>query len=191
MAFESVADWAGSTDAARTSLLILWTSARPAAPDAVFDDRLRQVVERPGSPPVAVMSDCEDPGLIAQVIAGGARAFLPTGSMGLAVASKVLELVRSGGTFIPASTLMGAPASNGHAPAVSEASLLLSPRQLEVAKAMSMGLSNKMIAHELAMSEGTVKVHVKHIMRKLNARNRTEVAIRIRETDGGLAGAPV
>ncbi len=38
-------------------------------------------------------------------------------------------------------------------------------------------MANKQIAYELSMSEHTVKVHLRHIMRKLNARNRTEVAV--------------
>ena len=37
--------------------------------------------------------------------------------------------------------------------------------------------ANKQIAYELNMSEHTVKVHLRHIMRKLKARNRTEVAV--------------
>jgi DNA-binding NarL/FixJ family response regulator len=39
------------------------------------------------------------------------------------------------------------------------------------------GKANKQIAYELNMREGTVKVHIRNIMRKLKAKNRTEVAI--------------
>lgn len=39
------------------------------------------------------------------------------------------------------------------------------------------GLSNKLIARELDIAEGTVKVHVKHILRKLNLRSRVEAAV--------------
>ncbi|MGC2315319.1 MAG: LuxR C-terminal-related transcriptional regulator, partial [Bradyrhizobium sp.] len=39
------------------------------------------------------------------------------------------------------------------------------------------GFANKQIAHRLKMSENTVKVHLRHIMKKLNVRNRTEIAI--------------
>ena len=44
-------------------------------------------------------------------------------------------------------------------------------------QALKQGKANKLIAHELNMREGTVKVHVRNIMRKLHAKNRTEVAI--------------
>jgi DNA-binding NarL/FixJ family response regulator len=46
-----------------------------------------------------------------------------------------------------------------------------------VVGALCQGMANKRIAFELKMSEHTVKVHLRHIMRKLKARNRTEVAV--------------
>ena len=52
----------------------------------------------------------------------------------------------------------------------------LSPRQVLVARALRKGTPNKMIAYDLNMCESTVKVHVRHIMRKLKAKNRTQVA---------------
>lgn len=38
-------------------------------------------------------------------------------------------------------------------------------------------MSNKLIARELDIAEGTVKVHVKHLLRKLNLRSRVEAAV--------------
>ncbi len=52
----------------------------------------------------------------------------------------------------------------------------LSPRQILVAKALRQGTPNKVIAYDLNMCESTVKVHVRHIMKKLKAKNRTQVA---------------
>jgi DNA-binding NarL/FixJ family response regulator len=56
-------------------------------------------------------------------------------------------------------------------------SALLTERQMEVVEEIRHGKANKQIAYELKMSEHTVKVHLRHIMRKLKARNRTEVAV--------------
>ena len=39
------------------------------------------------------------------------------------------------------------------------------------------GKQNKTIAYDLDMCESTVKVHIRHIMKKLNARNRTQVVL--------------
>jgi DNA-binding NarL/FixJ family response regulator len=53
----------------------------------------------------------------------------------------------------------------------------LTARQGAVLKLLSRGNSNKVIARRLAMSEGTVKFHVRQIMRKFGVTNRTQVAV--------------
>jgi LuxR family transcriptional regulator, maltose regulon positive regulatory protein len=55
---------------------------------------------------------------------------------------------------------------------------VLTPRELEVVALISEGLSNLEIARTLWISESTAKVHVRHILRKLGVRTRTEAAIR-------------
>lgn len=49
------------------------------------------------------------------------------------------------------------------------------PREVEVLPRLKEGKFNKTIAYELNIAESTVKIHVRHIMRKLNALNRTQV----------------
>ncbi len=53
----------------------------------------------------------------------------------------------------------------------------LTPRELEILQCIAGGLSNKMIAQALAITEGTVKLHVKAILRKLGMRSRVEAAV--------------
>ena len=53
---------------------------------------------------------------------------------------------------------------------------MFTARQAAVIGALRQGKQNKIIAYELNMRESTVKVHVRNIMKKLNATNRTEVA---------------
>ena len=53
----------------------------------------------------------------------------------------------------------------------------LTGREREVQVLLTNGMSNKMIAQELDICEGTVKIHVKNLMRKLHARSRLEVAV--------------
>lgn len=55
--------------------------------------------------------------------------------------------------------------------------LKLSDRESEVLAALKRGLPNKMIAHEMDLSENTVKIHVRNIMRKLGVTNRTMAAL--------------
>jgi two-component system nitrate/nitrite response regulator NarL len=54
---------------------------------------------------------------------------------------------------------------------------LLTPREVEILECMADGSSNKMIARALAITDGTVKLHVKAILRKLGMRSRVEAAV--------------
>jgi LuxR family transcriptional regulator, regulator of acetate metabolism len=63
---------------------------------------------------------------------------------------------------------------------------LLTKREREVLEQMMLGLNNAAIAERLVIGEGTVKSHVKHILRKLGAVNRTEAISRY--LDGGAGG---
>ncbi|MCT7358868.1 two-component system response regulator NarL [Thalassolituus pacificus] len=64
-------------------------------------------------------------------------------------------------------------------PAVRPASELdaLTGREVEILECIAKGMSNKVIARELDISDGTVKVHVKHLLKKLGLRSRVEAAV--------------
>jgi DNA-binding NarL/FixJ family response regulator len=53
----------------------------------------------------------------------------------------------------------------------------LTPRELEVLQLLAQGLTNKAIAHQLKISDHTVKFHVNAIMSKLNVQSRTEAVV--------------
>ncbi|MGL4472927.1 MAG: response regulator [Shewanella sp.] len=54
----------------------------------------------------------------------------------------------------------------------------LTPRELQILQELAEGQSNRDISERLHISEGTVKVHVKNLLRKANAKSRTEMAVR-------------
>ena len=56
----------------------------------------------------------------------------------------------------------------------------LSKRELEIVRLMAGGATNQEIAEQLVITVGTVKSHINHILRKLDARNRTEAVARVR-----------
>ena len=58
----------------------------------------------------------------------------------------------------------------------------LTPRELEVAQSIAQGLSNAEIAHQLFLSEATVKTHVRRILTKLHLRDRVQVVVYAYET---------
>ena len=57
----------------------------------------------------------------------------------------------------------------------------LTVREQETLELVSKGASNKIVARSLGIAESTVKVHVKHVLQKLNLRNRFEAAVWLRE----------
>lgn len=70
-------------------------------------------------------------------------------------------------------------------PAPTAAHPLLSSREVDVIELLACGEPNRLIARKLSISEGTVKTHITHILRKLGAANRAEaVAYWLRDTAG-------
>src|SRR5215469_13464985 len=57
----------------------------------------------------------------------------------------------------------------------------LSPREIEILKLLAEGASNRKIAEQLVLAEGTVKNHVSNILSKLHIENRTQAAYLARE----------
>jgi len=70
-----------------------------------------------------------------------------------------------------------------HEESVREASTVLSPRELEIVRLVVTGRSNREIASRLAISDGTVKVHLHHVYEKLNIKGRLELALYARDRD--------
>ena len=60
----------------------------------------------------------------------------------------------------------------------------LSPRELEILRGIAAGASNKEIARQLSIAETTVKIHVQHILRKLDVTSRVHAAVLA--TESGL-----
>jgi two-component system, NarL family, nitrate/nitrite response regulator NarL len=60
----------------------------------------------------------------------------------------------------------------------------LSPREHEILARIAQGASNKEVARELGIAEATVKIHVQHILRKLNLSSRVQAAVYLAERTG-------
>jgi len=65
----------------------------------------------------------------------------------------------------------------------------LTGRELDVLRCVAAGMSNRMISEHLAISEGTVKVHVKHMLKKLAFRSRLEAAVWMTKRGPSASGA--
>ncbi len=110
-------------------------------------------------------------------IDAGARGFFPK-TMSSQHFAQAIEMIMAGGTFLPADTLRqcgpaGVPDGEGQ----SEAAKLtaeLTPRQQQVLAHLASGATNKEIGRHLDIAEVTVKLHIRQVLRKINARNRAE-----------------
>ena len=126
--------------------------------------------------PVVVLAYNNDGELARTAICHGAKGYIPV-TMGFEIVIEAVRFVLAGGTYAPVDCLL-AGAWPRDAASEPPASGLVTPRELAVIRAIQKGKSNKVIAYDLNMCESTVKVHVRRIMKKMNARNRTEVAIK-------------
>ncbi len=140
------------------------------------EQELFRAVERSeNAVPVIALFDAMDTSSIRSALRAGVRGCLST-TTGLDVALEVVKLVLAGGVYVPADAFLSPQqAREDDRRASHERSF--SARESAVLNAIRKGKPNKLIAFELNMSESTVKVHVHNIMKKLGAKNRTEVAV--------------
>lgn len=183
LAFSTIEEWLQVRDTIPASIIVLATALGPRVTDV--RTQLSHVMRLANGTHVIVLSDVEDPDQIIQALHAGVRGYIPT-SLSLNVAIESIHLVRAGGTFVPAGSLIAARRTkNGSREIRSCGNGLFTERQAAVIKALRLGKPNKIIAYELNMSESTVKVHVRNIMKKLRAKNRTEVAFITNELFSG------
>jgi DNA-binding NarL/FixJ family response regulator len=126
--------------------------------------------------PVIVLGYNNDAELARSAICHGAKGYIPV-TMGFDIAIAAVRFVLAGGTYAPVDCLLSRdpPGVMLYQPPGPDH---LTGRELAVTRAIQKGKSNKVIAYELNLRESTVKVHVRNVMRKLEAKNRTDVAIK-------------
>jgi DNA-binding NarL/FixJ family response regulator len=174
IAFPSVESWLEASDGIAVSLVVLCVAGRPN--DAETLREISLLAQASHRLPIVILSDLEDPNVIVGALDQGARGYIPT-TLPLEVAVNALRLVKAGGIFVPASSLLAVRQSAACSATPKQArDRLFTARQAAVVEALRRGKANKIIAYELNMRESTVKVHVRNIMKKLSAKNRTEVA---------------
>ncbi len=127
---------------------------------------------------------------------GVAGIVMPSASVDIAIAS--VRVMAAGGNFLPPELALAGrpveteplerlsvarPAPSG-APRLEGPPESLTDRELEVLRLLRTGRSNKNIAAELHISQSTVKVHLRRVMRKLGTTNRTEAALQLTRLAG-------
>lgn len=127
---------------------------------------------------VAVLGNCARTETICAAFAAGTDGYLVNGLSSCALKTS-LQLITLGEKVIPTAFVSELTRRNKVEPGelATSAPVKFSKREKEIISKLTSGLSNKMIANELEITEATVKVHVKKILRQLGVANRTQVAI--------------
>jgi DNA-binding NarL/FixJ family response regulator len=168
--FASIADWCAAPEADGSSAAVVIVILEAGEDSGISDSAFIERTD--GKVPVIIVSDVDDRDHIVEALKRGARGYIPS-SLPFNIAVEAVRLVEAGGVFVPANSLV----ERDKPVAAVKGAVALTERQMMVLEEIRHGKANKQIAYALKMSEHTVKLHLRHIMRKLNARNRTEVAI--------------
>jgi len=128
------------------------------------------------SVPVVIISANEDPATIRRALSHGAAGFIPKSSS-IEEIGAAIEAILMGESWTPQQLANDLPGKNESEQELAERVSRLTPQQHKVLMLMMQGLLNKQIAHELDVSEATIKAHVTAIMNKLEVSNRTQAVV--------------
>ena len=177
----SIEEWRRHKDLHPSLTAILLNLGGRKVTDANVASEISRLAAEFKSVPVVILADTDELKQIMKALECGARGYIPT-TVGVDVCVEAIGLAIAGGIFIPASSLLAMrhlidSSSQETRPLAGMFTL----RQVEVVQALRRGKANKIIAYELKLRESTVKVHIRNIMKKLKATNRTEVAYKLND----------
>ncbi|WP_029012001.1 LuxR C-terminal-related transcriptional regulator [Niveispirillum irakense] len=143
---------------------------------------IQEICETQAGTPVVIVSASESQADVRAALDAGVSGYIPKSSS-VKIMLSALNLVFSGGIYVPPAALQAEATGSGGgnsgqgSGSGGAGSPNLTQRQRDVLRCLREGKSNKQIAYELGLSEGTVKIHVTAVMRSLGVRNRTQAVI--------------
>jgi DNA-binding NarL/FixJ family response regulator len=145
----------------------------------------RRMIERWPEARVIILTTFDDDEYIFEGLRAGAQGYLLKDVSGIELAEAIRK-VTAGGALIEPSVARKVIAEFARLePAARSINVglpePLSEREIEVLKLLAQGLSNKEIAEQLYLAEGTVKNYVSNVLSKLGVTDRTQAALRARE----------
>lgn len=153
-----------------------------AMPGAQWLEAIKRIHEALPETPIIILSAVFDREIVQKTIETGVSGYISKTSSNAVILSAI-NLVMSGGMYIPPELMSKdieqnydilKPQENPDEKEEPSDNLkILTPRQISVLKCIAKGYSNKQIAYDLGLTEGTVKLHVTAILKLLNVYNRT------------------
>ncbi len=174
-------DIAGTPDGEKPDLL-LFQGFKAGPANASRAAQLTDAAIRWPDAAMIVMADGNETDEVLDSLRHGARGFL-TSDVGLDLLVEAIHVVRRDLIVYPSHILQVVRDALGESssPRTGKGDIDhrrfhgLTPRQQDVLRLLALGLSNKLIARQLLISESTVKVHIRAIMEQAGARNRTQI----------------
>src|SRR5262245_10364049 len=189
--FGSVEAWKAQHAGQIAVSAVIYSIGGRKTTDPAMSDEIQRRVATAAPTPVIVLGDVDDLAQTVKALEAGAKGYIPS-SMGIYVCVEAIKFVLGGGVFVPASSVVGMfHMTESGVEAAHPLAGMFTARQAEVVEALRRGKANKIIAYELKLRESTVKVHIRNIMKKIKASNRTEVVYKINDLfPGGTRPSP-
>jgi DNA-binding NarL/FixJ family response regulator len=134
--------------------------------------------------PIVVISASEEPHIIRRALDLGASGYIPK-SASAETMRRALAVLLDGGIWTPEIAAVET-SPDSEADRLARRLATLTPQQVRVLMMLREGLLNKQIAHQLGVSEATIKAHVSAILQKLDVDSRTQAVIAASRIDGEI-----
>ena len=172
--------WVQDAKTIRFALTILHAHMAHPGEDKIAGQLMLMSHRLPYSP-IVLLTDIGEDSAIAEALHLGVYGYITT-RQSMRDTAESIRAVAAGTTVVPSGALNLTRASSVATSVPSQAAstdshVKFTRRQLDILALLWKGKSNKLIAHELNMSQSTVKVHIRLIMQKLHATNRTQVVL--------------
>jgi DNA-binding NarL/FixJ family response regulator len=145
-------------------------------PGGEWFNGLTYLVESHPDVPVAVVSASDDIEIISQAMTLGASAFIPKSTPTQMIASAITKVIK-GETWLPEELKEQIDAVSAGLTNILLGFKELTPKQLEVLRCVREGMMNKQIAHEMNVTEATIKAHISAALKKLGINTRTQAVL--------------
>ena len=155
-------------------------------PDRPDGDSVSMVKAMAPASRLIVVSATEDSQTILAALAAGAHGYVPKRLAGREAGHAVRQVLE-GRVYVPDSVHATSSASAEKHRATADLDRL-SPRQRDVVNELALGSTTKIIAHQLNLSEGTVKLHLSAIYRILGCNNRAQAVALLNRIDKSRPG---
>lgn len=145
-------------------------------PGGEYFNGLITLREQYPSIPVGVISGSDTVEVVAQVMSLGAQGFIPKVSETREIAQAIVDII-GGKKWLPQGMEEQLEKVDDELKLLLQRFRELTPKQIQVLSYLRAGLMNKQIAHEMNVTEATIKAHISAILRKLEINTRTQAVL--------------